>query len=103
MWVIDSKTHLADDSTLLLGSRVQADLGALQVGLNWANQHVYQSTRLSNSLKGRLRPDQPLVDWIIVRFSDDSPADGLGGALVQKVQLVVNGEVRPDLRRPVKP
>ncbi len=100
-WVSDSKTHLADDSTLLLGSRVQAELGALKVGLNWANQHVYESTQLGNSLKGRLRPDQPLVDWIIVRFSDDSPADGLGGAVVHEVQLVVNGEVRPDLRRAV--
>ena len=37
------------------------------------------------------------MDWIIVRFKDDSPADGVGGAAVQEVQLVVNGEARPDL------
>ena len=88
----------ADDSTLLLGSRAQADLGALHLGLNWVNHHIYQSTQTTgNSLKGRLKPDHPLMDWIIVRFKDDSPADGVGGAAVQEVQLIVNGEVRPDL------
>ena len=90
--------HRADDSTLLLGSRAQADLGALHLGLNWVNHHIYQSTQTTgNSLKGRLKPDHPLMDWIIVRFKDDSPADGVGGAAVQEVVLVVNGEVRPDL------
>ena len=90
--------HRADDSTLLLGNRAQADIGALHLGLNWVNHHIYQSTQTTgNSLKGRLKPDHPLMDWIIVRFKDDSPADGVGGAAVQDVQLVVNGEVRPDL------
>ena len=87
----------ADDSTLLAGGRAQADAGNLRLGLNWVNHHIYQSTRTGNSLKGRLKPDHPLMEWIIVRFKDDSPADGLGGAAVQDVQLVVNGEVRPDL------
>ena len=97
VWALTNQ-HFADDSTLLLGSRVEGDLGCLQVGLNWANIHVYQSTQPGNSLKGRLRPDQPLVDWILVRFADDSPVDGMGGALVQEVQLIVNGEARPDLQ-----
>ncbi len=95
-WALE-KTHFADDSTMLLGSRVQADLGRLQFGLNWANMHVYQSTQPGNSLKGRLRPDQPLIDWIVVRFADDSPTDGASGATVQAVQLIVNGAPRPDL------
>ena len=89
--------HRADDSTLLLGGRAQSGLGALTLGLNWVNHHVYRSTQTGNSLKGRLKPDHPLMDWILVRFKDDSPADGVGGAAVQEVQLVVNGEVRPDL------
>jgi hypothetical protein len=90
--------HHADDSTLLLGSRAQTDLGALRLGLNWANQHVYQSTSTTgNSLKGRLKPDQPMMDWILVRFRDDSPDDGIGGAVVQDLQIVIDGEVRPDL------
>ena len=91
------QTHIADDSTLLLGGRAQTDLGLLRLGLNWANTHVYQSTRPGNSLKGVLRPDQPLMDWILVRFSDDSPADGSGGAVVQEVRLVIDGDPRPDL------
>ncbi len=91
-------THFADDSTLLLGTRAQAEFGALQLGLNWVNQHVYQSTRTTgNSLKGRLKPDQPTMDWIVVRFRDDSPDDGVGGAAVQDLQLVINDQVRPDL------
>ena len=91
------KSHFADDSSMLLGSRAQVDLGRLHLGLNWVNQHVYQSTRTGNSLKGRLKPDQPMVDYLLVRFTDDSPGDGRGGALVRDVQLVINGEVRPDL------
>ncbi len=92
------ETHYADDSTLLLGSRAQTDLGALTLGLNWVNQHVYRSSPTSgNSLKGRIKADQPLMEWILVRFTDDSPADGTGGAVVQDVHLVVDGEARPDL------
>ena len=90
--------HFADDSNLLMGTRAQADFGALHLGLNWVNQHVYQSTRSTgNSLKGRLKPDQPTMDWIIVRFRDDSPDDGVGGAAVQDLQLVINDQARPDL------
>jgi hypothetical protein len=68
------ETHYADESTLLLGSRAQTHLGALTLGLNWVNQHVYRSAQAAgNSLKGRLKPGQPLMDWILVRFTDDSP------------------------------
>ncbi len=95
-WVIDG-VHFADDSTLLLGSRLQADLGALQIGLNGVNMHVYQSTRPGNSLKGVLRPKLPSMDWVVVRFSDASPEDGRGGAVVQGARVVVNGEVRHDI------
>ena len=92
------ETHYADESTLLLGSRAQTHLGALTLGLNWVNQHVYRSAQAAgNSLKGRLKPGQPLMDWILVRFTDDSPTDGTGGAVVQDVQLVIDGEARPDL------
>ena len=97
-WFFDDKFYLADNSTLLAGSRMQIDLGVLNLGLNWVNHHLYQSAHSGNSLKGRLRPDQPLIDWIVVRFSDDSPEDGMGGAVVQDVRLIVNGEVRDDLK-----
>ncbi len=90
-------TWYSDRNTLLLGSRVQAELGALQVGLNGVNLHVYETTRPGNSLKGVIRSDRLLIAWLVVRVADDEPADGRGGAVVQKVQLVVNGEARPDL------
>lgn len=94
---LQAKTHFADDSTLLLGSRAQVDLGRLQVGVNWVNQHIYQSTQTGNSPKGRLKPDQPVMDFLLVRFSDDSPEDDIGGAVVKDLHLVINGEVRHDL------
>ena len=94
----DAAIDNADDVTLLLGSRLQANLGALQVGLNGVNLHAYRSTQPGNSLKGVLRSEQLLIDWIVVRFADDSPADGEGGAFAQEVHLIVNGEARPDLR-----
>jgi len=96
-WRVDD-TQFADTSTLLLGGRAQADLGALQVGLNGVNLHVYQSTQPGNSMKGIVHPQQPLVDWVVVRFSDDSPGDGRAGAAVQEVQLIVDGQPRPELQ-----
>ena len=91
-------TDFAGASTLLLGTRAQVELGGLRLGLNGVNMHVYQSTRGDNSLKGVVRPEYPMPDWVVVRFGDDSPADGEAGAAVQEVRLVVNGEVRFDLR-----
>ena len=92
-------TFLADASVLLLGSRLQADLGSLSLGLNGANAHLFHSTREGGgSLKGSVHPGQPFIDWVVVRFSDDSPRDGRGGPVVQEVNLILNGEERPDLR-----
>ena len=95
-WAVEY-THFADDSTILLGGRLQADLGAGSLGFNLSNSHVYQSTKSGNSLKGVLRPAQPLTDWVIVRFTDDSPRDGFAGAHIQEVDLLVNGASRPDI------
>jgi hypothetical protein len=99
-WLVDDNFQMADDSTLLLAGRTQGQLGGLQLGLNWVNQHLYQSTETGNTLKGILRPGQALIDQVLVRISDDSPLDGTGGALVQDIQIRVNGELRPDLKRP---
>ena len=88
---------LARESSLLLGGRAQAELGAATLGLNLANVHTYMSTEPGNSIKGRLRPRTPLVDWAVVRFSDDSPRDGEGGAMVRDVVLIINGEHRQDI------
>ena len=96
-----SETSLREDkseSALLLGSRLQANFGVLNLGLNWVNQHLYDSNATNNGLKGRLKSDQPLIDLIFVRFRDDSPEDGIGGATIQEVGIVIDGELRPDLK-----
>ena len=86
-----------ENSTFFLANRVQFQLGIVQLGLNWINLHQFQSTRPGNSIHGRLRSFQPLVDWIVVQFKDDSPEDGRGGATIQKVTLYLDGEPRPDI------
>ena len=91
------RVHHADASTMLLGSRVETQIGAARLGLNAANLHVFHSTGSDNSLKGVIRPDFPRIDWLGLRFSDDSPIDGRGGAVVQDVKLFINGAERPDL------
>ena len=87
-----------DHSTMLLGGRMQLDIGLLSVGVNGANLHSYNSTESNNSIKGRLRQDQPSYSFLAVRFSDDAPDDGWPGAAIQGVVLVINGESRSDLR-----
>ena len=89
--------HSEENSVLLLANRVQTELGGLKVALNWANHHRYWSTRQGNSLKGQVGTEEDLVDWIFVRVRDDSPDDGHAGPVVQDLQLVINGETRPDL------
>ena len=91
-------TFFADASVMLLGGRLQADLGNLSLGLNGANVHIYQSTRSGGGLKGVLHPQQFLMDYVVVRFSDDSPRDGRGGPAVHQVQIAVNGHLRPEIR-----
>ena len=65
VWAIDDE-HFADDSTLLLGSRLETNIGNLNLGLNGANIHVFQSTQPGNGLKGRLRPTMELINWVVV-------------------------------------
>ena len=90
--------HHLGNSSMMLAQRFQADLGALSLGLNWANSHAYRSDRAGNSLKGRLRSDRRMASWLLVKIEDDSPDDGRGGSTVQGLELIVNGERRPDLR-----
>ena len=95
-WMVED-VHLADTSTMMLGARAQTQVGALRLGLSGANLHVYQSTQPGNSLKGVIRPTYPRIGWLGVRFSDDSPVDGKGGAVVQDLKIIVNGTERPDI------
>ena len=96
-WIVDGN-FFADSNTMLLGSRAETQIGALRLGLNGVNMHLYQSTQPGNGLKGRVRPDNPVFDLILLRVADDSPTDGRGGPVVQEMKLVVNGQVRPEIR-----
>jgi hypothetical protein len=89
--------HAKENSVLLLANRAQTELGGLKVAFNWANHHRYWNTRQGNSLKGQVGTEEDLVDWIFVRVRDDSPDDGDVGPVVEGLQLVINGETRPDL------
>ena len=99
-WIVEN-TEYADDSPLLLGGRLQGNLGRLQLGMTGVNLHMFRSTASGNTLKGVLRPSQPLIGWVLFRFTDDSPADGRGGAVVQEPVLIVNGVSRSDLQAQV--
>ena len=95
-WSLEGSTF-SESNTMLLGSRVELAVGAMRLGVNAVNMHLYQSNQPGNSLKGVVRPDTPLVDWIVVRVADDSPRDGQGGPVVQELNLLVDGVARPDL------
>ena len=95
----------------MLLNRAQIELGAITLGLNWCNWHHYDSVELGNSSKGRLVTDDHgyiqhrwnyselrKVSWIFIRFSDDSPDDGVGGPIVHGARIMVNGQHRPDLQ-----
>ena len=96
-WMIDG-VHYADTSTMLLGGRAQTRVGALRLGISGANAHIFQSTQPDNTPKGVIRPDHVRIGWLGVRFTDDSPSDDRGGAVVQELDIIVNGQVRPDIR-----
>ena len=86
-----------ENANLLMAHRIQTDVGGLRLAVNWANYHRYIATTPGNSLKGRVHSEIELADWIFVRIRDDSPDDGSSGPMVQDLQLIVNGEKRPDL------
>ena len=45
--------------------------------------------------------DNHVVTRVAVRFADDSPDDGEGGAVVQEVRLILNGQARPEIQSQV--
>ncbi len=89
----------ADASVMMLGGRLQSQLGGLTLGLNGANVHIFDSTADDgNSLRGIVHPRQLLIDYLLIRFQDDSPSDGQGGPIVEEVRVIIDGEVRNDLK-----
>ena len=85
------------DSDLLFGAHGEVNVGALTLGATGINYHVFDSRQPFFELKGQLSSKQPMPEWVVVRFADDSPEDKQGGAVVSDIRILVNGEPRPDL------
>ena len=86
-----------DDSAIILAGHYERETGPLRLGATFANLHFFDVRTPMTDLKGDLHATQPIPSLIAVRISDDSPSDGRGGPVVYGVQLVVNGEPRPDI------
>ncbi len=86
-----------NDSGILLAGHYERETGPLRVGATFANQHMFDVRYATTDLRGDLHATQSIPALLAVRISDDSPADGRGGPVVYGVQLVVNGQRRPDL------
>ncbi|MFH1568137.1 MAG: hypothetical protein ABIL09_09075 [Gemmatimonadota bacterium] len=97
LWTGGESRPQVRNSSLLLGSHAEMDLGALTVGATGVHFHVFDSEQDEFSLRGNLESTQGLPSYIIVRIADDSPEDERGGPVISQVRLRVNGRERPDL------
>ena len=86
-----------DDSAILLAGHYERETGPLRVGATFANLHFFDVRYPTTDLRGDLHSTQEIPALIAVRISDDSPTDGQGGPVVYGVQLIVNGQLRPNL------
>ena len=99
----DIPTASQDNFTSLIAGRLEADLGAnATLGLTLVNAHNGAGNRESfegNPLKGVLTTGQlgRRLNKLIVRLSDDSPADGEGGPVLFGTEV----EITTALRREV--
>ncbi len=91
-----------ENTTRLLGARGVAQVGDFaKLGLTWVNVSN-TSSELSlgdNSLKGVLTGPQNTgnVERVIIRISDDSPESPDTGASLFVDQVIINGELHPDI------
>ena len=84
--------------SMLMAAHSDVQVGRLVTGgtlLNYHNADAYQE---SFNLKGQLQSGQVKPSFVVVKFSDDSPRDEEGGAVVNDVLLVVDGVERHDLQ-----
>ena len=86
-----------DDSAIILGGHYEREAGPLRLGATFANLHLFDRRNMTTDLRGNLHSTQAIPALIAVRVSDDSPSDGRGGPVVYGVQVVINGQTRPDL------
>ncbi len=85
-------------STYLLGGHWESRIGVLKLGVSYANQYRIDSLvdTKGNSLKGVTPSEPEPVEYIVVKFSDDSPDDGRGGARVYSLDVYIDGNLRND-------
>ncbi len=80
------------DGVYLMGGHWESHVGDfLILGGTYVNLHRFDSSRgfTTNTRKG-LAPPQTSVQEVIVRFQDDSPEDGVGGAAVFAVSATAH-------------
>ncbi len=83
---------------VLIGTRFIRKLGIVNLGTTYVNLHrIEQMVERGDVRKGCMIRRHYIPAIVAVKFADDSPGDGIGGATVQKVQIIVNGELRPDI------
>jgi len=89
--------------TNLIGTRGVAQVGDfLKLGGTYVNAGHWNSSldMGKNSLKGTLggRLNSGNVRRLVVRLSDDSPEDGVGGALLFRERIFIDGVEHPEIR-----
>ncbi len=79
-----------------IGGRWESKLfgGAVRLGSTFVNQHTEDVTKNArlNPLRGTIASTQQPPKEIVVVFSDDSPEDGRGGALVSDASVLLRVE-----------
>jgi len=94
--------NTVENSTRLVGTRGVAQVGDfVQVGTTWINASHARSDldRGDNSLKGVLTIPQNTgnVESVTIRISDDSPETPQAGAVLIFDQVIIDGEIHPEI------
>ena len=84
--------------SMLMAAHSDVQVGRLVTGGTVINYHNADAYQESFDLKGQLQSGQVKPSFIVVKFSDDSPYDEEGGAVINDVFLVVDGVERHDLQ-----
>lgn len=90
------------DLTNLFGGHAKVRLNDFsQLGFTYLNVTNFSTARRlsSNSLKGVLTEAQNegQVETVVLRLSDDSPEDGVGGARLFSERVIINGVEHPEI------